>query len=38
MVDWRNSDSGTVERRWWNSGTDLDMVEWWNSEGGIVEE
>ena len=29
-----NSDSGTEEQLWWNSGTE--MVEQWNRDGGPV--
>ena len=31
MVDQWNSDSGTEEQLWWNSGTM--MVEQWNNDG-----
>ena len=34
MVDQRNSDSGLVEQRWWNSGTDI--VDQWNNDGVTV--
>ena len=47
MVEQRNSDSGTVEQRWWNSGTvmmeqcnrDYGREEqlWWNSGKKSVE-
>ena len=36
MVEQRNSDSGTVELRWWNSRPMT--VEQWNSHGGTVEQ
>ena len=36
MVEQWNSDSGTVEQLWRNSGTD--MVEQWNNESGTVEQ
>ena len=36
MVEQWNSDRGTEEQLWWNSGTEV--VEQWNSDGGIVEE
>ena len=36
MVEQRNSDGGTMEKRWWNSGTM--MVEQWNSDGQTEEQ
>ena len=36
MVEQLNSDGGTVEQRWWKSGTM--MVEEWNSDSGTVEQ
>ena len=36
MVEQRNSDSGTVKQRWWNSGKEV--VEQWNIDGGTVEQ
>ena len=36
MVEQKNRDGGTVERRWWNSGTE--MVDQWNNDGGTVEQ
>ena len=36
MVEQCNSDYGTVEKRWWNSGTM--MVEQRNRDGGTVEQ
>ena len=36
MVEQRNSDSGTVKQRWWNSGTD--MVEQCNSDYATEEQ
>ena len=43
MVEQRNRDSGTVEWRWWTSGTMMVdqwkiMVEQWNRYGGTVEQ
>ena len=35
VVEQWNSDGGTVEQRWWNSGTV--MVDEWNRYGGKVE-
>ena len=37
MEQW-NSDGGTVEQSWWNSGTVrwYSVVEQWNSDGGTV--
>ena len=36
MVQQWDSDRGTVEQSWWNSGTM--MVEQWNSDCGTVED
>ena len=36
IMEQRNSDSGTVQQRWWNSATE--MVEQWNNDGGTVEQ
>ena len=36
MVEQRNNDGGTVEKKWWNSGTLI--VEQRNSDGGTVEQ
>ena len=36
MLEQWNSDGGTVEKSWWNSGTVI--VEQWNSDGGTVEQ
>ena len=35
MVEQSNRYGGTVEQRWWNSGTE--MVEPWKNDGGPVE-
>ena len=42
MVEQWNSDGGTEEQLWWNSGTDIveqwkSMVEHWSRDGGAVE-
>ena len=36
MVEQRNSDSGTVEQKWWNNGTVI--VEQYNRDGGTVDQ
>ena len=36
MVEQCNNDTGTVEQRWWTSGTM--MVEQWNSDGGTAKQ
>ena len=36
MVEQWNRYSGTVEKVWWNSGTE--MVEQWKNYGGTVEQ
>ena len=36
MVEQWNIDGGTVEKRWWNSGTE--MVDQWKHYGGTVEQ
>ena len=36
MVQQWDSDGGTVEQSWWNSGAM--MVEQWKIDGGIVEQ
>ena len=43
MVEQCNNDTGTVEQRWWNSGTMMVeqwtmTVEQWKSDGGKVEQ
>ena len=35
MVEQWNSDSGTEEQLWWNSGTEV--VKQWSNDGGTVE-
>ena len=46
MVEQCNSDYGTEERLWWNSGKEMveqrnrgtEMVEQWNNDGGTEEQ